>query len=87
MKDWGKPFKSNDLMNFESVFRFTLSGYVDPYASGRIESQFLDKRDPRKDRYINSVTFTESVGIAKVLVKEKKRDWTAWLGIQVSVII
>jgi len=79
-KDWGKPNKSNDLIDFESVFRFSLGGYVDPYASGRIESQFLDKRDPLKDRYVNPLSFTESVGIAKVLLKEEKRDWTVRFG-------
>ena len=49
-KDWGKPVKSNDLIDFESVFRFSLGGYVDPYASGRIESQFIDKRDLLKKK-------------------------------------
>ena len=79
-KDWGKPIKSNDLIDFESVFRFSLGGYVDPFASSRIEPQFLDKRDSLKDRYINPLTLTESLGIAKVLVKEEKCDWTARLG-------
>lgn len=79
-KDWGKPLKSNDLIDFESVFRFSLGGFVDPYASGRIESQFLDKRDPQKNRYINPLTFTESFGIARVILKEEKREWSARLG-------
>ena len=30
-KNWAKPVKSTDLIDFESVFRFTLETFVDPY--------------------------------------------------------
>ncbi len=79
-KDWAKPVKSTDLIDFESVFRLTLGAVVDPYAGIRIETQFLDQSDPSLDRYVNPVKFTESVGIARVLIKEEKREWTARLG-------
>lgn len=79
-KDWGSPEKSNDLIDFESIFRFSLGSWADPFASARIETQFLDKGDPEKSVYINPITFTESFGAAKVLVKEEFRDWTVRLG-------
>jgi hypothetical protein len=79
-RDWEKPFKSTDRIDLETVFRFTLGGFVDPYASGRIESQFLDQRDRANERFINPVLFTESFGVAKVLTKAEKREWTARLG-------
>jgi hypothetical protein len=79
-KKWAKPVKSTDLIDFETVFRFTLGAFVDPFAAGRVESQFLDASDPEKDRYINPVKFTESIGIAMVLIKKEKREWTARLG-------
>jgi hypothetical protein len=79
-KDWAKPVKSTDLIDFESVFRFTLGAFVDPYAGLRIETQFLDQSDPELDRYVNPLKFTESVGVAKVLIKEEKREWTARIG-------
>jgi len=79
-KHWEKPVKSTDLIDFETVFRFSLGTIVDPFAAGRIETQFLDQSDPEKDRYVNPVKFTESLGIAKVLIKEEKREWTARLG-------
>ncbi len=78
--NWGKPVKSSDLIDFESVFRFSLGGFVDPYAAGRIESQFIDKSDPAKNRMFNPLTFTESAGVAKVLIKTDTRDWTARFG-------
>ncbi|UCF04591.1 MAG: DUF3078 domain-containing protein [bacterium] len=79
-KDWAKPVKSTDLIDFESVFRFTLESFVDPFAAARIETQFLDQSDPEKDRYVNPIKITESFGVARVLIKEEKREWTVRLG-------
>jgi hypothetical protein len=77
---WASPEKSTDLIDVETVFRFTLGGFVDPFAAWRLESQFLDASDPAKDRLLNPLTLTESFGIASVLMDEEKRDWTARLG-------
>jgi hypothetical protein len=77
---WSKPEKSTDLIELETVFRFTLGGFVDPFASGRLESQFLDASDPAEDRLFNPLTLTESFGLAWMLIDEEKRDWTARLG-------
>ncbi len=79
-KNWGKPKKSNDLIDFESVFRFSMGSWADPFASGRIETQFIDKSDPNKGVIINPITVTESLGAAKVLTKEEFRDWTIRFG-------
>jgi hypothetical protein len=80
-KDWAKPVKSTDLIDLESVFRFTLGAFVDPFASGRAETQFYDAGDPAKSRFVNPFTFTESFGIARVLIKQAKREWTTRLGL------
>jgi hypothetical protein len=77
---WEKPRKSTDLIDVESVFRFTYGFFVDPFASGRIESQFVDKRDPSSARYVNPLKFTESFGFARALLKDEKREWTARFG-------
>jgi hypothetical protein len=79
-KKWASPAKSTDLIDFETVFRFTFGWFADPFASGRIETQFLDASDPEKDRYVNPVKITESVGMAKVFLKNEKQEWTARLG-------
>lgn len=79
-KNWLPPEKSNDLIDFESVFRFDLDTWVEPFASGRLESRFADKSDPSKTIYFNPVTLTESAGIARVIVKEESREWTARIG-------
>jgi hypothetical protein len=79
-REWARPFKSTDRIDFETVWRFTLGGFVDPFASGRIESQFLDQRDRANERFINPVLFTESFGVAKVLAESGKREWSVRLG-------
>ncbi len=79
-KEWSDPVKSTDLIDFETVFRFTLGAFVDPFAAGRFESQFYDDSDPGLDRFFNPVDFTESLGIARVLIKEEKREWAVRLG-------
>lgn len=79
-KKWAKPDKSTDLIDFETVFRFTLGGFVDPFVAGRVETQFYDVSDPQKSRILNPVTFTESFGIARVWIKQEKREWTTRLG-------
>ena len=77
---WSKPVKSTDLVDFESVMRFTLGAWVDPYVGARIETQFYDAGDITNKRYLNPATFTESAGIARVFIKEEKREWNARLG-------
>lgn len=81
-KEWSKPEKSTDLIDFETFSRFTLGWFVDPFVAGRVESQFLDASDADKERFLNPVTLIETLGVAKVLIKneEEKRDWTARLG-------
>ena len=79
-RQWDRPSKTTDLIDFETVFRFTYGWPVDPFASGRVESRFLDTSDPEMTRTLNPTTFTESAGIARVFIKEEKRDWTTRLG-------
>jgi hypothetical protein len=79
-KNWIAPTKSTDLVDFESLLSLTLGGFVDPFAAGRLETQFLDASDVDKDRYFNPLKFTESFGVIKHLVKEEKREWSTRLG-------
>ncbi len=80
---WTSPEKSTDLVDFETVFRFTLGAFADPFAAGRLESQFLDASDPTRDDLFDPLTLTESFGVARALVDEEKRDWTVRLGVGV----
>jgi hypothetical protein len=77
---WNKPEKTTDKIDFETVFRFTLHGYVDPFISGRFESQFVDFSDPSKTRIINPSQFTEAAGIARTIIEKENQNLNARLG-------
>lgn len=79
-KHWDAPVKSTDLVDLESVLSLTLGGFVDPFVSGRLESQFYDNRDAKLERYLNPATFTETLGVTKILLREEKdeKDGRAW---------
>ena len=78
-KYWAKPDKSTDLIDFESMFRFTLGVFVDPYASLRLESQFLDNTG-EEAKIFNPNTLTESFGIARVFIKDDTQELSTRLG-------
>lgn len=77
---WGKPEKTTDLIDLESVLRFTLGIWVDPFASVRLESQVIDTRDTLLTRYVNPMNLTEGFGVARVFLKEPKRELVSKLG-------
>ncbi|MDD3642603.1 MAG: DUF3078 domain-containing protein [Candidatus Krumholzibacteria bacterium] len=77
---WKRPQKSDDQIDFETIFRFTVWEALDPYVSGRFESQFYDASDPVKKRYVNPMRFTESAGISKALIEGEDRNLLVRLG-------
>jgi len=80
-RNWDKPEKSTDLVDLESILRFTLGGYVDPFVSGRLESQFLDASDAHgRNLFLNPLQFKESAGIARQFIGEEERSLLSRLG-------
>jgi hypothetical protein len=79
-KQWDKPEKSTDLINFESLLRLTYGWFVDPYVAGRVESHFVDESNMNESELFDPTRFAESVGVAKMLIQEEKREWSARLG-------
>jgi len=66
-KNWAAPVKSSDKIRFDTILKFTLQIWVDPYVAGTFESQFLDASDNLKQRYVNPIDLTESAGISRML--------------------
>lgn len=80
-RDWDQPEKSTDLIDYETIFRFTLGGFVDPFASGRFESQFQDASDPEgRHLAFNPLKFKETAGIARQFIDEEDRSLLSRLG-------
>ncbi|MFH1754840.1 MAG: DUF3078 domain-containing protein [Candidatus Latescibacterota bacterium] len=79
-KIWQAPVKATDLIDLESTFRFTLGSFVDPIFAVRAISQFFDQSDPAKERWLNPLDITETIGVARVFIKEENREWIARIG-------
>ncbi len=77
---WDKPEKTTDKIDFETIFRFTLHAYVDPFISGRMESQFVDFSDPAKTRMLNPSQFTEAAGMARTIITNEDHTLNTRLG-------
>lgn len=78
-KEWESMKKSSDLIDFESVARFTLNGFIDPYISARAVTQFADMRTADKF-YLNPAVITESFGAIKDILNNKYVTWNARTG-------
>jgi hypothetical protein len=81
---WESPEKSTDLIDLESTFRIPVRIPVDPIVAVRVITQFIDKKDPAKYRWVNPIDITESIGVARVFIKEEKREWIARVGVGFS---
>jgi hypothetical protein len=85
-KEWAKPAKSTDLIDWENLGRFTLHGFVDPYVALRLETQFYDGRNPARKLYFSPLKLTESAGIAKKLYTRADDFVTSRLGLALREI-
>lgn len=80
-KVWSRPDKTTDLVLFESVGRFTLGAFVDPYLSLRLDTQFVDESDPYdRDILFNPVKLTQTVGVAHVFEKTEDAELISRVG-------
>jgi hypothetical protein len=80
-RTWDQPEKSTDMIDFESIGRFTLGGFVDPFLAARFQSQFQDASDPGgRNLSFNPLQFSESAGIARQFTNEKDHSLLTRLG-------
>jgi hypothetical protein len=80
-RHWDRPEKSTDLVDLESLMRFTMGGAIDPFIAGRFESQFHDGSDPfGRTLALNPMQFKESVGIARQFINEEERSLLSRFG-------
>lgn len=77
---WRSPDKSDDLIEFESLFRFTPDGWVDPFVAVNFRSMFKDLTDPSRPLNLNPMTFKETAGVSRQLIDEDGRFLMTRLG-------
>jgi len=78
-KEWESMKKSSDLIDFETVARFTLNGFIDPFIGARAVTQFADMRFEKRI-YLNPAAVTESFGAIKDILNNKFINWNARIG-------
>ncbi len=81
-KYWEAPEKSTDKIDIESIMRFTLQTWVDPFLAARMESQFLDLSQEEHDntRFVNPMLFTETAGIMRTFIDSEQMLLNSRLG-------
>jgi len=79
---WKRPDKTDDIIDFESMFRWTLPSRWDPYVAFTFTSMFEDLSDVHgRSNTFNPLTFKESLGISRKLVNTEKRKLLSRLGV------
>jgi len=79
---WQKPDKTDDIIDLESFFRWTLKSGWDPYVSFQFTSLFQDLTDAEaRELNFNPLSFKEAVGISRKLVNTDKRKLLTRAGI------
>jgi hypothetical protein len=78
---WKRPDKTDDLIDFESMFRWTPESGWDPYVALGLQSMFEDQNDIYgRTINFNPLTLRGSAGISKKFVNQEKRTLLARLG-------
>jgi hypothetical protein len=80
-KKWKKPFKSTDLVDFESLIRYLNWRTLPPYAAVRAITQFEDASNIDHKFYFNPVDLTESVGLTRLLYREGDNEFLTRAGV------
>lgn len=86
-KNWSKPMKSTDLIDWENVGSFTLHKWVDPYIAFRVESQFLDASNEARKLFLTPIKLTESAGVMKKFYEQDKSFVSTRLGLALRQIL
>ena len=61
--DWLRPVKSSDKIDFDTIGRFTLGGFVDPYVALTLDSQFYEERPGYGTKSLNPMSLGEFAGV------------------------
>ncbi len=79
---WKKPDKTDDIIDFESLFRWMPKSGWDPFVSFRFTSMFDDISDNAgRHQAFNPLTFKESAGISRPWVDTEDRQLMSRLGV------
>ena len=79
---WKKPSKTDDIIDFESLFRWTPESGWDPFVSLTFTSMFEDLSDGAgRSQSFNPITLKESAGISRPWIDSEDRKLMTRLGV------
>ncbi|MFH1845703.1 MAG: DUF3078 domain-containing protein, partial [bacterium] len=78
-RNWASPKKSTDRVFNESLLRFTLGGFVEPYVAVTFESQFHDI----DDNLLTPALLAEAAGVGRELVKNEQTEFYTRIGLSI----
>jgi hypothetical protein len=79
---WKRPDKSDDLIDFESLFRWTPQNGWDPFVAFKFTSMFQDLTDAQgRSQSLNPKTFKESAGMSRSWIDKEERKLSTRLGV------
>ncbi|MEN8006889.1 MAG: DUF3078 domain-containing protein [Candidatus Krumholzibacteriota bacterium] len=79
---WKRPDKTDDLIDFESMFRLTYDSGWNPYFAFNFKSMFEDLSDiEQRSLSFNPLTFKESAGISRTFIDEEDRQFMSRVGV------
>jgi hypothetical protein len=79
---WKRPDKTDDIIDFESLFRWTPASGWDPYVSVGFKSMFEDLNDPAgRSIWFNPKTLKGSAGMSRKFIDKEKQQFSARLGL------
>lgn len=79
---WQKPDKTDDIIEFESLLRWTKSSGWDPFVALNFLSRFDDRSDPYgRSLPFNPLTLAPSAGISYKIIDTEKRKLVTRLGL------
>ena len=81
---WRSPEKSTDIIDFDSVLKFTLEKLIDPYIAFSLNTQFHEGYNPKTkqlvSRFANPLQLSQSAGMARNILSKKKLQLTTRVG-------
>lgn len=79
---WKKPDKTDDIIDLESMFRWTMSSGWDPFVSFNFTSLFEDLTDAGgRAQNFNPMSFKESAGMSRNLIDADGRKLMTRIGV------
>ncbi len=78
---WPRPDKTEDMVELESLLRWTRKDKWDPFVAFKFNTLFEDLSDDQRPISFNPLTFKESAGLSRQFIDQEKRSLIWRIGV------